>query len=122
MQAFGIRAETAKAFGAGYCAELDRFVFPIYDGAGQFLSHVALKGGGRDHYPDGFDGKALFFNAHRVFAAECLYVTDAPLRVLQVHQDGLVNAVSIFGVYDADRLHAISNFIRRRRIARAEFF
>ncbi len=122
VQALGIRPETAKAFGAGYCAERDRFMIPIYDDRGKFLAHVAMKAGERDSYPDGFDGKHLLFNAHRVFPAECLYVTDAPLNVLRAHQDGIVNAVSIFGAYDADRLHALSNFIRRRQIARVEFF
>ncbi len=122
VQTLGVRPETAKAFGAGYCAELDRFVIPIYGDQGAFLSHVALKAGERDHYPEGFEGNALLFNAHRVFQAECLYVTDAPLHVLRAHQDGLVNAVSIFGHYDTDRLHELSNFIRRRNIARVEFF
>jgi len=122
VQTLGIRPETAKAFGAGYCAEQDRFVIPIYDDRGTVISHVAVKAGAPDSYPEEFDGKALLFNAHRVFPAECLYVTDTPLNVLRAHQDGIVNAVAIFGVYDADRLHALSNFIRRRQIGRVEFF
>ncbi len=122
VQALGIRPETAKAFGAGYSAERDRFVIPIFDDQGAYLSHVAVKAGERDSYPEKFDGRQIFFNAHRVFPAECLYGTDAPLNVLRAHQDGLVNAVSIFGTYDADRLYGLSYFVRRRKIARVEFF
>lgn len=122
VQALGIRPETAKAFGAGYCAERDRFVIPIYDDRGTVISHVTVGVGERDIYPDGFDGKALFFNAHRVFPAESLYVTVAPVNVLRAHQDGIVNAIAIYGEYDADRLFALSSFVRRRKITRVEFF
>lgn len=122
VQALGVRPETAKAFGAGFCAERECFVIPIYDDRGKPVAHVAVKADETESYPDGFDGKALFFNVHRVFPAECLYVTDSPLNVLRAHQDGIVNAVAIFGVYDADRLHALSIFIRRRSIERVEFF
>jgi DNA primase len=122
VQALGIRPETAKAFGAGYCAERDCFVIPIYDDRGKYLSHVAVKAGEGDRYPDEFDGRLLLFNVHRVFPAECLYVTDAPLNVLRAHQDGIVNAIAIFGPYDPDRLFALANFVRRRQIGRVEFF
>ncbi len=122
VQALGVRPETAKAFGAGYCAEYDRFVVPIFNDHGALLSHVGVKARERDSYPDGFDGRQVLFNAHRVFPAECLYVTDSPLKVLRAHQDGPVNAVSIFGVFDADRLFALSSFVRRRKIEWVKFF
>ncbi len=85
---------------------------------------TSRQAGERDHYPDGFDGKAILFNAHRVFQAEGLYVTDAPLHVLQAHQEGIVNAVSIFGsmmliacmcfriLFDGERSHEWSFFDR----------
>lgn len=122
VQALGVRPQTAKAFGAGYCAEYDRFVVPIFNDYGALLSHVGVKAGERDSYPDGFDGRQVLFNAHRVFPADCLYVTDSPLNVLRAHQEGRVNAVSIFGVYDADRLFALSSFVRRRKIEWVKFF
>ena len=121
VQTLGIRPETAKAFWAGYCAKRERFVIPIFDDRGTCVSHIAMKNGERKSYPVGFDGKGLVFNAHRVFPSQCLYVTDSPLTVLKAHQDGIVNAVSIFGIYDADRLIALANFMRRKRVERIEF-
>jgi hypothetical protein len=123
VQALGIRPETAKAFGAGYSAELQgRFVIPIFDARGAYVSYTGIKRDESDFYPEKFDATHVLFNAHRVFPAECLYVTNHPLKVLRGLQDGIMNAVSIFGVYDADRLLALSSFVRRRRLGRVEFF
>jgi hypothetical protein len=90
--------------------------------AGAYVSYTGIKRDENDFYPEKFDATHVLFNAHRVFPSECLYVTDHPLKVLRGHQDGIVNAVSIFGVYDADRLLALSSFVRRRRLGRVEFF
>jgi len=122
VQSLGIRPETAKAFWAGYCAEGKCFMIPIFDDRGACISHVAVMDGGYHTYPDGFDGRGLFFNAHRIFPANHLYVTYSPLMVLKAHQEGIVNAVAVFGAYDAERLIALANFVRRKRVERVEFF
>ncbi len=122
VQALGIRPETAKAFWAGYCPEGNCFMIPIFDDRGSCISHVAVTDGGYHTYPEGFDGKGMFFNAHRIFPADHLYVTYSPLMVLKAHQEGIVNAVAIFGAYDAERLIALANFMRRKRVERVEFF
>jgi hypothetical protein len=53
VQALGIRPETAKAFGAGYSAELQgQFVIPIFDARGAYVSYTGIKRDESDFYPE----------------------------------------------------------------------
>jgi hypothetical protein len=99
VQALGVSAATAKAWGAGYASKgimRGRFAIPIHDRAGTLLAYCGRSVKGESPtptFPNGFDPHSVIFAAERVQEGP-LYLVRDPLEVLTAYEQGVENVVA----------------------------
>jgi len=99
VQAMGVSAATAKAWGAGYAPKgimRGRFAIPIQDRHGSLLAYCGRSVKGESPtliFPNGFDPHSVIFAAERVQEGPLCLVRD-PLDVLTAYEQGVENVVA----------------------------
>jgi hypothetical protein len=128
VQALGVSPETCEHFGAGFAGKgimRGRFAIPIHDRAGILLAYCgrAVKDESPTLiFPNGFDPRAVIFNAHRVTEGDLFLVRD-PLQALTAFENGIENVVAflIDGIV-AQQLEQLASLMDERKCESVEIF
>jgi hypothetical protein len=128
VNAIGISAETARAWGAGYAPKgimRGRFAVPIHDRGGKLLAYVGIavtsEQSPKLHYPNGFDPHSVIFAAERVEAGE-LYLVRDPLQVLTAYENGIENVVAFLAPITAQMLEQLASLMDEKKIETIELY
>ena len=128
VQALGVSAETCTRFGAGFAPKgimRGRFAIPVHDRSGTLLAYCGRATGGESPaliFPNGFDPRAVIFNAHRIGEGDLFLVRD-PVDVLAAFENGIENVVAFLTERIAVRqLEQLQAVIIERKCGELELF
>ncbi len=128
VQALGVSAGTAGAWGAGYAGKgimRGRFAVPIHDRDGVLLAYVGIavseEQSPRLHFPNGFHPESVIFGAERIQAGE-LYLVRDPLQVLTAYESGVENVVSFLSPITPQSLEMLASLCDEKKVETIELF
>jgi DNA primase len=111
LRRFGLKPETLKHFGAGYCGAgimKGTLAVPIHNAEGELVAYAGREMSGEGYrYPPNFNRSLEIFNLHRAVLStrpvqEGLILTPDILDVLRLHEAGLDNVAALTG-YEVSR-------------------
>ena len=102
-----------------------RFAIPVHDRTGTLVAYCGRATGGDSPaliFPNGFDPRAVIFNAHRIGEGDLFLVRD-PLQVLAAFENGIENVVAFLtdGI-GAQQLEQLASLMDERKCEGVEMF